>query len=166
MVRSLWRTLMGPSRDTNMAYISRPLPRDLPDAQVVEALDRALAANSDPAYLVETLPAALREVTGRDFEVLDRSVQDVTGAYMRRAVMIRDGDVGHWPGYDAMRYSLLASPEEAAAARAALAEPPSQMAGWEPPPMPGEADGSGGAAPDAGPPAGGEASPAPADTQA
>jgi hypothetical protein len=47
--------------------------------------------------------------------------------------MIRDGDVGHWPGYDAMRYSLLASPEEAAAARAALSEPPSRMAGWAPP---------------------------------
>lgn len=133
MVRSLWRTLMGPSRDTNMQYISRPLPRDLPDAQVVEALDRALVANPDPAYLVETLPAALRDVTGREFEVLDRSAQDVTGAHLRRAVMIRDGDVGHWPGYDAMRYSLLASPEEAAAARAALAEPPTRMAGWEPP---------------------------------
>jgi hypothetical protein len=116
-----------------MRYISRPLPRDLPDAQVVEALDRALAVNDDPYYLVETLPAALREVTGRDFEVLDRSVQDVTGTHLRRAVMIRDGDVGHWPGYDAMRYSLLASPEEAAAARAALSEPPSRMAGWAPP---------------------------------
>ncbi|RPH33407.1 MAG: hypothetical protein EHM90_06385, partial [Chloroflexi bacterium] len=77
MVRSLWRTLMGPSRDSRMAYVSRPLPRDLPDALVVEALDRALAANPDPAYLVETLPSALREVTGRNFEVLDRSVQDV-----------------------------------------------------------------------------------------
>jgi hypothetical protein len=32
-----------------------------------------------------------------------------------------------------MRYSLLASPDDAAAARAALAEPPSRMAGWEPP---------------------------------
>jgi hypothetical protein len=116
-----------------MQYISRPLPRDLPDAQVVEALDRALAVNPDPYYLVETLPAALREVTGRDFEVLDRSVQDVTGTHLRRAVMIRDGDVGHWPGYDAMRYSLLASPKEAAAARAELSEPPSRMAGWAPP---------------------------------
>jgi hypothetical protein len=116
-----------------MAFISRPLPRDLPDAQVVEALDLAMAVNPDPYYLVETLPAALREVTGRDFEVLDRSVQDVTGTHLRRAVMIRDGDVGHWPGYDAMRYSLLASPEEAAAARAALSEPPSRMDGWAPP---------------------------------
>jgi hypothetical protein len=116
-----------------MAYISRPLPRDLPDAQVVEALDRALAANPDPAYLVETLPQALHAVTGRWFEVLDRSVRDVTGTHLRRAVMIRDGDVGHWPGYDAMRYSLLASPDDAAAARAALSEPPSRMSGWEPP---------------------------------
>lgn len=121
-----------------MQYISRPLPRDLPDAQVVEALDLALAVNPDPYYLVETLPAALREITGRDFEVLDRSVQDVTGTHLRRAVMIRDGDVGHWPGYDAMRYSLLASPEEAAAARAALLEPPSRMAGWAPPPATSE----------------------------
>jgi hypothetical protein len=116
-----------------MAFISRPLPRDLPDAQVVEALDRAMADNPDPAYLVETLPDALFAVTGRRFEVMDRSVRDVTGTHLRRAVMIRDGDVGHWPGYDAMRYSLLASPDDAAAARAALAEPPSRMAGWEPP---------------------------------
>jgi hypothetical protein len=117
-----------------MEYISRPLPRDLPDAQVVQALERALAVNPDPAYLVETLPQALREVTGREFEVLDRSVRDVTGTHMKRSVMIRDGDVGHWPGYDFMRYSLLASPEDAAAARAALSEPPSRMPGWEPPP--------------------------------
>lgn len=134
MVRSLWRTLLGPSRDPRMEHISRPLPRDLPDAQVVQALERALTVNPDPAYLVETLPQALREVTGREFEVLDRSVRDVTGTHMRRAVMIRDGDVGHWPGYDAMRYSLLASPEDAAAARAALSEAPSRMPGWEPPP--------------------------------
>jgi hypothetical protein len=133
MVKSLWRTLLGPSRDSRMAYISRPLPRDLPDAEVVQALDKALAVNPDPSYLVETLPDALYEVTGRRFEVLDRSVRDVTGTHSRRAVMIRDGDVGHWPGYDAMRYSLLASPEDAAAARDALAEPPARMAGWDPP---------------------------------
>lgn len=120
-----------------MEYVSRPLPRDLPDAQVVQALERALAVNPDPAYLVETLPQALREVTGREFEVLDRSVRDVTGTHLRRSVMIRDGDVGHWPGYDYMRYSLLASPEDAAAARAALSEPPSRMPGWEPPLAPG-----------------------------
>lgn len=174
MVRSLWRTLMGPSRDTRMRYISRPLPRDLPDAQVVEALDRAMAINPDPAYLVETLPTALREVTGREFEVLDRSVQDVTGVHLRRAVMIRDGDVGHWPGYDAMRYSLLASPEEASAARAALAEPATRMPGWEPPgtvtdeapaptvepPEPAQP------APGEGAPASGEGAPAPAEPQA
>lgn len=117
-----------------MTHISRPLPRDLPDEQVVAALERALAVNPDPAYLVETLPAALREVTGREFQVLDRSAQDVTGAHVKRMVMIRDGDVGHWPGYDAMRYSLLASPEQAGAARAALADEPKRMPGWEPPP--------------------------------
>jgi hypothetical protein len=116
-----------------MEYISRPLPRDLPDAQVVAALDVALAANPDPAYLVETLPDALRTVTGRTFEVLDRSVADVTGIHSRRMVMIRDGDVGHWPGYDAMRYPLLADPADAAAARAALTEAPTRMPGWEPP---------------------------------
>jgi hypothetical protein len=158
-----------------MAYISRPLPRDLPDAQVVAALDRALAVNPDPAYLVETLPAALREVTGRDFEVLDRSVQDVTGTHLRRAVMIRDGDVGHWPGYDAMRYTLLASPKDAATARAALAEQPARMPGWEPPPPPGTeppADVTGldldTAEPDPaeGPPAAGAGAPAPAEPQA
>ena len=120
-----------------MEFISRPLPRDLPDATVVEALGRALTENPDPYYLVETLPKALREVTGRDYEVLDRSVQDVTGTHLKRAVMIRDGDVGHWPGYDAMRYSLLASPEQAAAAREVLSEPASRMRGWEPPPPAG-----------------------------
>ena len=93
-----------------MAYISRPLPRDLLDEQVVEALDLALAANPNPAYLVETLPAALQQVTGRDLQVLDRSVRDVTGRLQQGQVMIRDGDVGHWPGYDAMRYPLLAPP--------------------------------------------------------
>jgi hypothetical protein len=158
-----------------MAYISRPLPRDLPDAQVVEALDRALAVNPDPAYLVETLPAALREITGRDFEVLDRSVQDVTGSHLRRSVMIRDGDVGHWPGYDAMRYSLLASPQDAAAARAALAESPARMPGWEPPPPAGaRPDGEGAGleldAPEGDPaegaPATGAGAPAPAEPQA
>jgi hypothetical protein len=106
---------------------------------VLQALERALAVNPDPAYLVETLPQALREVTGREFEVLDRSVRDVTGTHIRRAVMIRDGDVGHWPGYDARLYSLLASPEDAAAARAALSETPSRMPGWEPPPPPSDA---------------------------
>lgn len=157
-----------------MAYVSRPLPRDLPDAQVVEALDRAFAVNPDPAYLVETLPAALREVTGRDYEVLDRSVQDVTFTHLRRSIMIRDGDVGHWPGYDAMRYSLLASPEEAAAARAALSEPPTRMPGWEPPggpvaaPPAIEVIPADPAAPplDEGAPAAGEGAPAPAEPQA
>ena len=136
-----------------MEFISRPLPRDLPDAQVVAALERALAVNPDPAYLVETLPQALREVTGREFEVLDRSVRDVTGTHLRRYVMIRDGDVGHWPGYDAMRYSLLASPEDAAAARAALSEPPSRMPGWQPPTVPRESsdDASSGSVDDAPP---------------
>jgi len=137
MVRSLWRTFMGPSRDSRMRYISRPLPRGLPDETVVQALDKAMAVNPDPAYLVETLPAALREVTGRDYEVMDRSVRDVTGIHMRRSVMIRDGDVGHWPGYDSRRYSMLSSPADAAAARAALAEPPTRMPGWEPPGPPG-----------------------------
>jgi len=141
-----------------MEHISRPLPRDLPDEKVVEALDRALAVNPDPAYLVETLPDALREVTGRNYEVLDRSVRDVTGTHLRRAVMIRDGDVGHWPGYDARRYSLLASPEDAAAARAALSEPPSRMPGWEPPtaagqPAPDAPDAPAPPAPAADPPA-------------
>ena len=96
-----------------------------------------MAVNPDPAYLVETLPAALREVTGRDFEVMDRSVSDVTGIHLRRAVMIRDGDVGLWPGYDSRRYSLLSGPKEGRAARAALAEPPARMSGWEPPGPPG-----------------------------
>ena len=31
MLKSLVRTLRGPSRDPRMAYVSRPMPRDLPD---------------------------------------------------------------------------------------------------------------------------------------
>jgi hypothetical protein len=103
-----------------MAFISRPLPRDLPDEQVVEALEIALAANPDPEYLVETLPPALREVTGRDLQVLDRSVSDVTGRYRKALVMIRDGDVGHWRGYDAMKYPLVGVSERAAETSAAI----------------------------------------------
>lgn len=128
-----------------MAYISRPLPRDLPDEQVLEALEIALAENPDPAYLVETLPDALRTVTGREsLRVLDRSVRDVTGAFAKTYVMIRDGDVGSWPGYAAMSYPLLMPSESAEEARAAIvaadapegATPPGPKPGWAPPPPP------------------------------
>ena len=131
-----------------MAYVSRPLPRDLPDEQVVEALELAFATDPNPAYLVETLPPALRKVTGRDLQVLDRSVRDVTGAFGKVQVMIRDGDVGRWPGYDAMSYPLLAPSDKAKATRAAIvaadaagapanaeaAEPAGPKPGWAPPP--------------------------------
>jgi hypothetical protein len=125
-----------------MTYISRPLPRDLPDEQVVEALEIALAENANPTYLVETLPAALEQVTGRRFQVLDRSVRDVTGAFSKTMVMIRDGDVGRWPGYDAMSYPLLAPSAKVEETRAAIVaadtpdgeeEPAARKAGWEPP---------------------------------
>jgi hypothetical protein len=129
-----------------MTYISRPLPRDLPDEQVVAALEMALAADPNPAYLVETLPAALKQVTGRDLQVLDRSVRDVTGAFSKVQIMIRDGDVGRWPGYDAMSYPLITPSEQAEAARADIiaadaassdtAPPAGPKAGWEPPPPP------------------------------
>ncbi|MGH7483780.1 MAG: hypothetical protein ACRELV_16650 [Longimicrobiales bacterium] len=127
-----------------MSYISRPLPRDLPDEQVIAALDMALSVDPNPAYLVETLPPALREVTGRDnLEVLDRSVRDVTGAFAKTMVMIRDGDVGRWPGYDAMSYPLLAPSSKVEETRAAIVaadapegseEPPGPKPGWAPPP--------------------------------
>ena len=48
MLKSLVRTLEGPSRDPRMAYISRPMPRDLPDEQVLEALEIALAGRPQP----------------------------------------------------------------------------------------------------------------------
>lgn len=144
MFKNLVRTFTGPSRDPRMAYISRPLPRDLPDAQVVEALGLALAENANPRYLVETLPAALKQVTGRDLEVLDRSVSDVTGRYAKTMVMIRDGDVGLWRGYETMRYPLLAKSAKRDETQAALAgsdataEPsptsPVRKPGWAPPP--------------------------------
>jgi hypothetical protein len=129
-----------------MAYISRPMPRDLPEEQVLEALEAALRVNPHPAGLVETLPPALKRVTGRDFQVLDRSVRDVTGAFTKMQVMIRDGDVGRWPGYAAMSYPLIAPSERAEAARAAIiaadaasaddAPPAGPKPGWEPPPPP------------------------------
>jgi hypothetical protein len=141
-MKRLIRTFVGPSRDPRMmAYISRPLPRDLTDEQVVAALDIALAENPDPAYLPETLPAALRAMTGHEYEVLDRSTRDVTGAFGKTQVMIRDGDVGRWPGYAAMSYALLAPSAKAEETRAAIAAtdadggaPPARKPGWEPPP--------------------------------
>jgi hypothetical protein len=128
-----------------MTYVSRPMPRDLPDEQVIEALEIALAVDPNPASLVETLPAALRQVTGRDLRVLDRSVRDVTGAFSKVQVMIREGDVGLWPGYATMTYPLLAPSDRVEATRAAIvaadtpsgetAEPPAgPKPGWEPPP--------------------------------
>jgi hypothetical protein len=137
MFKSLKRTFMGPSRDPRMlAYISRPMPRDLLDEDVVAALDIALAANPDPRYLVETLPSALRQVTGRDLEVLDRSVQDVTDSYSKTMVMIRDGAIGLWPGFAARSYPLI-RPSAKAAETAAIIEgdeaAPKRKPGWEPP---------------------------------
>ncbi|CAN5155737.1 hypothetical protein BH23CHL9_BH23CHL9_03260 [soil metagenome] len=141
MFKSLARTFRGPSRDPRMAYISRPMPRDLLDADVLDALDLALEADPNPAYLVETLPPALRQVTGRDLQVMDRSVRDVTGAFHRVQVMIRDGDVGRWPGYDAMSYPLIAPSAKAEETRAAIAAaaseeesaPAGPKPGWTPP---------------------------------
>ena len=107
MLKSFVRTIRGPSRDPRMEFISRPLPKGLLDEEVVAALERALAHSPNPAHLVEELPGALREVTGRDYQVLDRSSWDVTGAFGKTMVMIRDGDVGLWPGYAARAYPLL-----------------------------------------------------------
>ena len=148
MFKSLIRTFAGPSRDPRMAFISRPLPRRLLDEQVVAALEVALAEDPRPETLVETLPGALRAVTGYDYEVLDRSTRDVTGAYRRTQVMIRDGDVGLWPGYRARAYSMRAPSKTTEAARAAIAAAehpgtaaasasptnPVGKAGWAPPP--------------------------------
>ncbi len=139
MVRSLFRTLMGPSRDPRMSFVSRPLPRHLPDAQVVAALELALDANPDPGYLVETLPVALREVTGHDYAVLDRSVFDVTSTYRKTQVMIRDGEVGIWPGHAARAYPMLARPASRGTGQPAPEPPPSLTSpagkpGWAPPP--------------------------------
>lgn len=127
-----------------MTYISRPMPRDLRDEDVVAALELALGVNANPAYLVETLPAALRQVTGRDLQVLDRSVRDVTGAFSKVQVMIRDGDVGSWPGYAALSYPLLSPTARAEQTRAAIVAadtsegdgeaPAGPKPGWEPPP--------------------------------
>ena len=146
MINSLIRTLKGPSRDPRMALISRPLPRNLPDEQVVAALEIALSADPNPDDLVETLPAALRQVTGHDYQVLDRATSDVTGHFRRSQVMIRDGAVGLWPGYAARAYPLLAPAPHAERTRAAIvaadgspADAPSPTnpvgkPGWAPPP--------------------------------
>jgi hypothetical protein len=145
MFKQLKRTFVGPSRDPRMAYISRPLPRDLPDEQVLAALDIALQADPNPAYLVETLPPALRQVTGRTLQVMDRSVRDVTGAFSKTLVMIRDGEVGSWPGYAATSYPLLAPSDKTEETRAAIVAAdaadggpppaPERKPGWEPPPV-------------------------------
>jgi hypothetical protein len=144
MIKSLVRTFRGPSRDPRMTYISRPMPRDLRDEDVVAALELALATDPNPGYLVETLPDALRKVTGRELQVMDRSTRDVTGAFSKVQVMIRDGDVGSWPGYAAMSYPLIAPSPRAEETRAAIvaadapdgesAAPTGPKAGWEPPP--------------------------------
>ena len=144
MLKSLVRTFRGPSRDPRMAYVSRPLPRDLLDEQVVEALDLAFATDPSPNALVETLPQALRTVTGRDLQVLDRTVRDVTGAFGKVQIMIRDGEVGLWPGYEAMSYPLIVPAEKVEATRAAIVAadaasgttdaPAGPKPGWEPPP--------------------------------
>lgn len=147
MIKSLVRTLRGPSNHPLMAYISRPLPAGLTDEEVLQALERALEQNPNPRFLVETLQPALREVTGRDYQVLDRSAQDVTGAFTRTQVMIRNGPVGLWPGYEARAYPLLAPSAKAqetlraiAAAEGEAAEPsptnPAGKPGWAPPPPP------------------------------
>ncbi len=120
MINSLIRTLRGPSRDPRMALISRPLPRDLPDEQVLAAMEIALGANPNPDDLVETLPAALRQVTGHEYQVLDRAASDVTGSFRRSQVMIRDGAVGLWPGYAARAYPLLAPSPHSERTRAAI----------------------------------------------
>ncbi|HET8570785.1 MAG TPA: hypothetical protein VFN14_02760 [Candidatus Limnocylindria bacterium] len=137
MLQSLKRTFLGPSRDPRMlAYISRPLPRDLPDDDVVAALDIAFRHNPDPGYLVETLRPALLEVTGHDYEVLDRSVRDVTGAFTKTMVMIRDGDIGLWPGFAARSYPLIRPSDKTAETATAIAgadAPPQRKPGWEPP---------------------------------
>jgi hypothetical protein len=140
MVRSLIRTLRGPSQDPVMSYVSRPLPRGLLDEEVVAALRKALEVDPRPATLVETLPAALRQVTGRDYQVLDRSVRDVTGAFARASVMIRDGEVGIWPGYAARAYPLLKPTGKSDGARvptdaeSASETNPVGKPGWAPPP--------------------------------
>jgi hypothetical protein len=148
MLKSLKRTFMGPSRDPRVvSYISRPLPRYLADEDVVAALDIALAENPDPRYLVETLPPALLKVTGRSYNVLDRSVQDVTTSYTKTMVMIRDGDIGLWPGFAARSYPLIRPPEKVDATAAAIeasegesgaqaGKPSWYKTGWEPPSPP------------------------------
>ena len=152
MIKSLVRTLKGPSRDPRMALISRPLPRNLPDEQVLAALEIALAASPNPDDLVESLPSALHQVTGHDYQVLDRAASDVTGQFRRSQVMIRDGAVGLWPGYAARAYPLLAPLPNVERTRAAIvaadgqpadaASPTSHVGkpGWAPPSPVGRAE--------------------------
>ena len=137
-----------------MALISRPLPRNLPDEQVLAALEIALSADPNPDDLVETLPAALRQVTGHDYQVLDRAASDVTGSFRRSQVMIRDGSVGLWPGYAARAYPLLAPSAHTERTRAAIAAADGSSAdapgltnpvgkpGWAPPAPVGQAEGA------------------------
>lgn len=134
MLSSLIRTFRGPSRDPRMSYISRPLPSNVTDEDVLAALDLAFQADPSPARLVETLPPALKQVTGRDLEVLDRSVRDVTGAFQKVQVMIRDGGVGLWPGFQARSYPLLTPSDKARETLAAIVAADAESSGGEPAP--------------------------------
>ncbi len=146
MIKSFVRTLRGPSRDPRMAYISRPMPRDLLDEDVIAALELALAEDPIRPTWSRRCRRHCKQVTGRDLQVLDRSTRDVTGAFSKIQVMIRDGDVGRWPGYDAMAYPLLDPSPKAEETRAAIAAadapagdaevPAGPKPGWEPPPPP------------------------------
>ena len=128
-----------------MEFISRPLPKGLLDEEVVAALGIALGRDPNPAALVEELPGALREVTGREYQVLDRSTWDVTGSFGKTMVMIRDGDVGLWPGYAARAYPLLDQSDRSEETRRQIvaasgedggpsATNPVGKPGWAPPP--------------------------------
>jgi hypothetical protein len=105
----------------------------------------ALAANPNPDDPVIAADH-WRQVTGHDYQVLDRAASDVTGQFRRTQVMIRDGAVGLWPGYEARAYPLLAPSSQVERTRAAIvaadgtasdaASPTSPVGkpGWAPPP--------------------------------
>ncbi len=56
-------------------------------------------------------------------------MRDVTGAFSKMQVMIRDGDVGSWPGYAAMSYPLLAPSQKVEETRAAIVAADARRAG-------------------------------------
>ena len=151
MLKSLVRTLRGPSRDPRMAYVSRPMPRDLPDEQVIQALEMALGADPNPS------PPRRDAASGAQAGHGSRSA-GAGPVRARRYRRLHEG-AGHDPRWRRRQLARLRRDVVSAsaairgrrAARAAIiaadtassdqAPPSGPKPGWEPPPPPAAGSG-------------------------